>query len=101
MSSLSRTFARASRRGNRLMEQYQQPGVYAWAEENYKQAQETKKRRRLALKAAPVIPVIWAPDDGLAHTRSAAEISTPMSAICPTGIWLSKPEKVMGAYSLM
>ena len=27
MSSLSRTFARASRRGNRLMEQYQQPGV--------------------------------------------------------------------------
>ena len=51
MSSLSRTFARASRRGNRLMEQYQQPGVYAWAEEIYKQAQETKKRRRLALTA--------------------------------------------------
>ena len=66
MSSLSRTFARASRRGNRLMEQYQQPGVYAWAEETYKQAQETKKRRRLALKAAPVIPVT-------AHARRRKE----------------------------
>ena len=57
MSNLSHTFARASRRGKKLMEQYQQPGTYAWAEKNYKEEQEIKKRRREALQAAPVIPV--------------------------------------------
>ena len=57
MSTLSHTFARASRRGNRLMEQYQGPGAYASGEKAFKQAQEIKKRRRAALRAAPVIPV--------------------------------------------
>ena len=57
MSTLSHTFARASRRGKGLMEQYQAPGAYASREKAFKQAQEIKKRRRLALKAAPVIPV--------------------------------------------
>ena len=46
MSSLSRTFARASRRGKKMMEQYQPKGAYAAAEKWYRLAQETKKSNR-------------------------------------------------------
>jgi hypothetical protein len=43
MSSLSRTYARASRRGKKLMEQYQPPGAYAEAEKRYRLDREIKK----------------------------------------------------------
>ncbi len=44
MSTLSRTFARASRRGKRLMEQYQPAGAYKAGEKEQaaKLAQEKK-----------------------------------------------------------
>ncbi|MGA8499514.1 MAG: hypothetical protein WB764_28805, partial [Xanthobacteraceae bacterium] len=51
-------------------------------------------------QAVPVTPVTWAPDEGFAQTRSAALIKTPMLEICPIGICDSKPENVIGAYSL-
>ncbi len=46
MSSLSRTYSRASRRGKKLMEQYQPAGAYEAAEKWYRLAQATKKTNR-------------------------------------------------------
>ena len=46
MSSLSRTFARASRLGKRLMEQYQPAGAYQAAEKWHKMVLETRRERR-------------------------------------------------------
>ncbi len=46
MSSLSRTFARASHRGKQLMEQYQPKGAYESAERWYRMAQAAKKANR-------------------------------------------------------
>ena len=43
MSSLSRTYARESKRGKKLMEQYQPPGAYDEVERKYEAAQEAKK----------------------------------------------------------
>jgi hypothetical protein len=46
MSTLSRTYARASRRGKKLMEQYQPTGAYKAAERWYRMVLETKKSNR-------------------------------------------------------
>jgi len=46
MTTLSRTFARASRRGKKLMEQYQPAGAYEAAENQYRLAQKIKKENR-------------------------------------------------------
>ena len=46
MSSLSRTFARASRRGKRLMEQYQPAGAFEAAERWYRKILEVRRERR-------------------------------------------------------
>jgi len=46
MGHLSRKFARESRRGKKLMEQYQGPGAYQWAEEQYKVQKAAKAAER-------------------------------------------------------
>ena len=46
MSSLSRKFARESKRGMKLMEQYQQPGTYEYMEKEYKLKQQAKKDQK-------------------------------------------------------
>ena len=51
MSSLSRTYARASRRGKKLMEQYQGPGTYEWAEKKYREALAERRGRRKEIRA--------------------------------------------------
>jgi hypothetical protein len=55
MSSLSRTFARASRRGKKLMEQYQPPGAYEACEKWYLKVLEVRRgRRKKSLLSGPV-----------------------------------------------
>jgi hypothetical protein len=46
MSSLSRTIARASRRGKKLMEQYQPPGAYRACEKWHRKVLEARRDRR-------------------------------------------------------
>jgi hypothetical protein len=46
MGHLSRKYARESKRGDRLMEQYQPPGAYQHHEEKYKEAQAKKRAQR-------------------------------------------------------
>lgn len=46
MSSLSRTFARESRRGKRLMEQYQFPGAYQAGEDWNRKVRQLRLARR-------------------------------------------------------
>jgi hypothetical protein len=46
MGHLSRKFARESKRGKGLMEQYQPRGAYQKAEQQYKEAQEKKRAQR-------------------------------------------------------
>ena len=45
MSSLSRTMARASNRGKKLMKQYQGPGAYDAAEKQYEKARLAKREK--------------------------------------------------------
>jgi len=46
MSSLSRTYARASNRGSGLMKQYQPPGAYQEGERRHREEKEKKRGRR-------------------------------------------------------
>ena len=54
MSSLSRTFARESKRGKKLMEQYQGPGTYEWAEKKYREALAERRGRRKEVVHLPL-----------------------------------------------
>jgi predicted DNA-binding WGR domain protein len=47
MSSLSRKYARASKRGLKLMEQYQPSGAYQEAEKQYNEKLNEKRDRKL------------------------------------------------------
>jgi hypothetical protein len=51
MSSLSRTFARASRRGKKLMEQYQGPGAYQAAENWHRKVLQARRDWRAKHRA--------------------------------------------------
>jgi hypothetical protein len=51
MSTLSRTYARASRRGKKLMEQYQPPGAYEACEKWYQKVLELRRERRKESRA--------------------------------------------------
>ena len=46
MSSLSRTYARASNRDSGLMKQYQPPGAYQEGERRHREEKEKKRGRR-------------------------------------------------------
>jgi hypothetical protein len=46
MSSLSRTYARESKRGKKLMEQYQPEGAYQKGEDDYQKAKEDKRNAK-------------------------------------------------------
>jgi hypothetical protein len=46
MSSISRTYARASKRSGNLMKQFQPPGAYAKAEKGYNEALAKKRAIR-------------------------------------------------------
>jgi hypothetical protein len=47
MSSLSRKYARISKRGNKLMEQYQPVGAYKEAEQRYNEERDERRLQKL------------------------------------------------------